>query len=181
MPIYRIQVNYTFGVLGKWSNVWHVSAPTFAAAAAAPVIGMEEHLLAILSIECQLKSYLISDMSSDAFFTADRLVSGTFSGAGSLLPLYNSVKAVFPPSDFGRPDVKYFKGIVGESLQTSGFLESAFSSTVDGAIESMLLDMSANATPLCSTTGDVYETVQIQPAVQMRQMHRKRRKTPAAP
>lgn len=181
MAIFRLQVNYTFGVLGKWSNVWHMVAADMAAAVAAPVLAMEDHLLAFLSSECTIKSYVVSEVEGDAFFTEDRFSAGANASLGSLLPLYNTVKVIFPSSDFGRPDLKYFKGSVGEAVQTSGFLESAFSGLVDTEVEGMIDDMFTNATPLCSESGDEYETASVQPAVQMRQMHRKRKKTVVIP
>jgi hypothetical protein len=45
----------------------------------------------------------------------------------------------------------------------------------------MIDDMTANGTPLCTDNGQAYTTAQVQPAVQMRQMHRKRRKTVVTP
>ncbi len=181
MAVFRIQVNYLLGLTGKWSNVWHINTTDMASAAAAPVLGMEDHLLALLSNTCLLKSYLISDPLTAAFFTVDRNAPGTNGDTGSLLPLYNTVKALFPPSDFGRPDLKYFKGLVGENVQTGGTLDSTFVTFVDAEIQAMIDDMLANGTTLASENGDPYENVTVQPAVQMRQMHRKRKKTVATP
>jgi hypothetical protein len=148
-----------------------------AGAVAACVVGMEDNLLAMLSNSCTLKSYLISDPASDSFFTEDRNNLGTYSSSGSLLPFWNACKLIFPPSDFGRPDLKYMKGVVGENVQTDGLLSTGFQTDMDNACSAMIADMIANATPLCSANGDFYETVSVQPLVQMRQMHRKRKKS----
>jgi hypothetical protein len=177
MAIFRCQVNYLLGLTGKWSNVWHIQAAEMADAAAAPVIGMEDHLLAILDPTAVIKSYLLSEVGTDAFFTNDRNSAGTNPDVGSLLPLFNSVKVLFPSSDFGRPDLKYFKGSLGENNSGGGEVDSAFRTLVDAEIEAMIDEMNTNSTPLCSINGDVYESAQVQPAIQMRQMHRKRRKT----
>ena len=181
MTVFRIQVNYTKGLTGKWSNVWHVDAADMGDAVASCVIGMEDHLLALLNVGCLLKSYLISDPATSAFFTEDRNSAGLNNDTGSLLPLYNSAKVLFPPTDFGRPDLKYFKGFVGETNQSDGILDSGGQTLLDTEVEGMIDDMTANGTPLCSDTGQVYTTAQVQPAVQMRQMHRKRKKTVVTP
>jgi hypothetical protein len=181
MPVFRIQVNYTQGLTGKWSNVWHVNAVDMGDAIASCVIGMEDHLLQLLSTTCLLKSYLISDPATDAFFTEDRNNAGLNGDTGSLLPLYNSVKVLFPPTDFGRPDLKYFKGYVGENRQSAGVLDAGAITQVETEVEGMIDDMTANSTPLCSDDGSNYTAASVQPAVQMRQMHRKRRKTVVTP
>jgi hypothetical protein len=181
LPIFRVQVNYTLNTVNKWSNVWHVQATTLGNVSAACVTQMEEKLLALLSNACVLKSFLISAVDSDAFFTNDRNNPGTNEDTGSLLPLWNCVRVVFPPTDSGRPDVKYFKGLVGENTQSGGILESAVQALVDTEVELMIDDMADNGTPLCGDTGQVYTSAQVQEAVQMRQMHRKRKKKVVAP
>jgi hypothetical protein len=181
MPVFRVQVNYILGVIGKWSNVWHIDAANMAAAAAAPVIGMEDHLLALLTTSATLKSYLISEEGTDAFVTIDRNSPGTNGDIGSLLPLWNSVKVLFPTPGFGRPDLKYFKGCVGENTQTNGQLESGIIALFDTEVEAMIDDMTTNSTPLCDESGLAWGSASVQPAVQMRQMHRKRRKAAPTP
>jgi hypothetical protein len=181
MGIFRIQVNYTFQTVNKWSNVWHCTAADLASVAAGVVTTMEGSLLLMLSNSCVLKSFLISDDASDAFLTVDRNSAGLYTSSGPLLPLWNACKIVFPPSDFGRPDVKYMKGIVGENVQTDGLLSSTFLTDMDTAVEALIDTMDTDSIPLCSENGDLYETAQVQPAVQMRQMHRKRRKKVVTP
>lgn len=181
MAVFRVQVNYVLGTTGKWSNVWHVRAANMADASAAPVIGMEDHLLALLSTTAVLKSYLVSEEGTSSFATIDRNSAGLNGDTGSLLPLYNSLKAIFPSLDFGRPDIKYFKGLVGENFQTAGVLESSILSAADTEITAMITDMAANDTPLVTDNDQDYSNVTIQSAVQMRQMHRKRRKTVVTP
>lgn len=181
MATFRIQVNYVLGTTGKWSNVWHVNAADMVTAVGSCVIGMEDHLLALLSTSAVLKSYLISDPATSAFFTEDRNSAGLNADTGSLLPLWNTVKVLFPAEAFGRPDLKYFKGYVGENTQDAGILSSGARALFDDEIEAMIDDMAANSTPLCSEDGTNYNNASVQPAVQMRQMHRKRKKTVTPP
>jgi hypothetical protein len=181
MPVFRVQVNYTFLTVNKWSNVWHVNASSMVAVSSNLVNVMEGYLLQLLSSACVLKSFLVSEDGTDAFNTIDRNEPGLYSSSGPLLPLFNSVKAIFPSPDFGRPDLKYFKGLVGENVQSDGVLASTPMGDWDNTLTEMINDMDTGATPLCSTDGTLYSAASIQPAVQMRQMHRKRRKAPVTP
>lgn len=181
MAPFRIQVNYRLGPLGKWSNVWHATAPDMGTLASAVVEIMEDPLLSLLSTTANIKSFLLSEDGSDAFFTVDRNVPGTNGDTGSLLPLWNSCKVLFPSADFGRPDLKYLKGVVGENVQTAGVLETGFITLVGSTINDMLTAMITNLTPLGSEGGGDYSSASVQTEVQMRQMHRKRKKKVVAP
>jgi len=181
MAVFRIQVNYTFGTNAKWSNVWHATAADMGEIILAVDTVMKDPLLSALSSACVLKSFLVSDPASPAFLTIDENEAGTNGDIGSLLPLFNSAKVIFPAADLGRPDLKYMKGCVGENNQTATVLDSAFVTALDNIITGLLADMDANGTPLGNESGVAYSVASVQPAVQMRQMHRKRRKTVVAP
>ncbi len=181
MATFRIQVNYVLGTTGKWSNVWHITAADMAEAAVACTDVMLDRLVSVLSTTAVLKSFLVSDPASPAFTTLDVNASGTNGDTGSLLPLFNSCKVLFPQADFGRPDLKYLKGFVGENVQTAGVIDSGSITAVDTAMVGLLTDMDGNGTPVCNESGVQYTVVEVQPAVQMRQLHRKRKKTVVTP
>lgn len=181
MASFRVQVNYIRGPGEKWSNVWNCVASDMAACVADwTAVGVLD-LQPILDSSCQIKSLLISDNDSDAFATVDVNVAGSRSGSGDLLPLFNSAKALFPDTSFGRPDLKYFKGLVTEADQTAGQLVSGTVTEIDTRVTTLLTDMAAAGTTLGTKVGDAYTTVSVQVAVQMRQMHRKRRRTAPTP
>jgi len=48
-------------------------------------------------------------------------------------------------------------------------------------VEAMIDDMTTNSTPLCDESGLAWGSASVQPAVQMRQMHRKRKKKVVTP
>lgn len=181
MALFRVQVFYERGIGEKWTNVWHCDAADIIAANNAFVTEMEPQLLAMLDSSCNLVKYLVSDPASDAFVIDPRNEAGTSTGSGDLLPLYNTAKVYFDPAGFGRPDYKFFKGFVTESLQTSGVLLSTAQTYIDTACTAMITDMAANSTPLVSDEGDEYSNASVQPAVQMRQMHRRRKKATPTP
>lgn len=179
MPVFRVQVHYQLGSLGKWSNVWHVSATAITDAATGfGGVGVAD-LLPLLSNDATLVRLLISDLAGSEFVTVNVNTQGTSAEPGELLPLFNSMKVLFSDGSLGRPDYKYFKGYLTEGSQADGTIEAATISSAAALISTLIDDLDAATTPLVSLDNDQYDTGSIQPAVQMRQMHRKRRRTPA--
>lgn len=177
MPIFRTQVFYKRGAQGKWSNVWHNEAadiPTLQAAWSSTGI---PDLQPMLDSSAVIERFLISDLDGDLFVSTNVNAAGTSTASGDTLPLFNSVKVLFSDGGLGRPDLKYMKGLVTESVQTDGELSNTFQAAVDVLMTTLLNDMAGEATPFTSITGDEYVSASVQPAVQMRQMHRKRKKS----
>jgi len=181
MPVFRVQVFYQRGLNEKWTNVYHVQGTDLLDVSGAVVGDMEPHLLALLDSSCTLVKYLISDPATGDFQDVPRNSTGTSTASGDLLPLFNSMKAFFQPNNLGRPDYKYYKGFVTESIQTSGNLLSGTINTVDTILTDMLADMTTAGTPLVSEDGATWSAPSVQTAVQMRQMHRRRRRTTPTP
>jgi len=176
MTVFRVQVNYTRGTLGKWSNVWHVNAPDLITAADA----FEDHgvpnLLPLLHNSAQLASLLISSEIDATFITRPINAAGTSAQTDQILPLFNSVKAFLVDDSNGRPDYKYLKGYLTELLQADGLVASGAVTAVTSNLTTMAADMNTANSPLVSADNDQYVSISVAPAVQMRQMHRKRRK-----
>jgi hypothetical protein len=177
MPIFRVQVNYTKDTVNKWSNVWHVSAATITDAAAAFETEGVPNLLGYLHNDCQLASLLVSDEAGSAFITVPINAAGTSLAADGLLPLFNSMKVFFQDGSLGRPDYKYIKGYLTEAFTEDGIVAPAVIAGVVTAFGTLISDMVAAGAPLVSEDNDQYISANGQPAVQMRQMHRKRKKT----
>lgn len=171
-----MQVNYKLGSVGKWSNVWHVSGATLTDAADVFLATAVPALLTLLHPDAQMASLLLSDLAGPSFVTAPVNAFGTSSDSGELLPLFNSAKALFADGSLGRPDYKYLKGFLTEGLQIDGDLSAAAKLAVEGTLGTLLGDMEVAGFPLVSIDNDQYASVSAQPAVQMRQMHRKRRR-----
>ena len=93
------------------------------------------------------------------------------------MPLFNSAKAFFADGSNGRPDYKYLKGFITESIQTNGVITSGALGVIVSQLGTLIADMDTAGAPLVSADNDPYLTVTAQPDVQMRQMHRKRKKT----
>jgi len=181
MAIFRVQVNYQLGTVGKWSNVWHVDAADLSTAADGFEGGGVPNLLPLLHNGATLVSLLVSDPDTNAFISRPINAAGTSSASDDILPLYNTVKVLFPSPTFGRPDYKFLKGFVTESVQTAGNINSGTIGAITGFMDSLIADMITASAPLVSLNGEAYADVSIQSAVQMRQMHRRRRRATPTP
>lgn len=181
MAVFRVQVNYTFGASGKWSNVWHISAPTIGEAQIAFESFGVPDLLPMLSNDCLLASFLISDELSTEFITVPVNAAGTSAEPGELLPLFNSAKVLFTDGSLGRPDYKFIKGYLTEGSQADGVIEPATITSLTALMSTLIADLDGDGEPLVSADNDQYLNASVQPAVQMRQMHRRRRRTAPAP
>jgi hypothetical protein len=177
MATFRVQFFYQRGTNEKWSNVWHVDATSIANARLAAGNIMLPHLLALLNSVCKITKLLVSDPASTDFIEVAVNNDGTSSSGGTLLPLFNSVKAFFATTVGGRPDYKFLKGYLTEDLHSAGDLATGVATSIDVELTEMLSDMAANGTNLISENGDVWSSPSVQESVQMRQMHRRRRRT----
>lgn len=176
MPVYRVQVFYQLGLAGKWTNVYHVQAAGIADAAGDFDAAATAPLLQILDPQATLVKYLISDLVGTQFVTVTKGLNGTSTAAGDTLPLFNSVKVLITAGAFGRPDYKFYKGFITESIQTNGILTPGSMGYVDTAVQTMINDMITAGSPLVSENGNAWGQASVQAAVQMRQMHRRRKK-----
>lgn len=179
MAEFRIQVFYQQGTGQKWTNVYHVDAADLFTAAAAASGTLAPALAPFLHVSCQIVKTLTSDPTSPGTFIEDALgIVGSNGDTGSLLPLYNSVKVLFPILSGGRPDYKFIKGLLTEGMQTNGLVEAVVLTALETAFVTLISDMSTAGANLVSDSLEGWSTVTAQQAVQMRQMHRKRRRTP---
>lgn len=179
MAVFRVQVHYKLGTLGKWSNVYHTSTSTIDNAASVWLTEAVPVLLQLLHPDATMERLLTSNPLTKQFIISPVGEPGTSADSGSLLPLFNSVKVIFPVPGFGRPDLKYLKGFLTETLVEDMNLTSSTRIGIDNQFTALVDLMDTNSVPLCSENGQLYSDVIVQEAVQMRQMHRKRRKSPS--
>jgi hypothetical protein len=123
----------------------------------------------------------VSDESTSDFITVPVNQSGTSEAGGDMLPLFNSAKILFADGSFGLPDYKYIKGYLKEGTQTDSEIDGANVTFLQAQFQALIDDLDAAGCPLVSKDNDQYVTASVQTAVQMRQMHRKRKRTAPAP
>jgi hypothetical protein len=175
VAVSRAQIFYEIVGLGKWSNVYHQEADSLIDARIAWTTAGIPILLGLLHSSAQITRVLVSSLTDDTFTEAAVNESGTSAFSDSRLPLFNSVKALFQTAGLGRPDLKFYKGWLTEALNDSGFITSPDLDDFETALASLIGDMSAEGAQLCSENGDAWGAASVQSAIQMRQMHRKRR------
>lgn len=177
MAVFRSQVFFTSSRGDKWTNVYHISAPTLTdARSSMSSIGVPV-LRAFLHPACTLVKLLYSSLTDDTFITDNVEAAGLSPDSGSLLPIFNSAKIFFSTSAVGRPDYKFLRGYLTETLITGDEIEPTAVSGIDAGFSDFLADMSSDDSPLCSESGDLWGIVSVQSKVQMRQPHRRRKRT----
>lgn len=181
MTVTRLQVFYSRGLTGKWSNVYHVDAADLGAAGLAFSESMQTPLLGILHVSCLLDKVLISSLEDDTFTEIVVGQGGDNGDTNDIMPLFNSIKVLFQPVGFGRPDYKFIKGTLTDDANESGFIASSVMGLVQSAFATAISDMSGSSAPLCSENGDLWSSVVVQAQIQMRQMHRRRKKAVVVP
>jgi len=178
MALFRIQVFYQQGTGQKWTNVYHVDAADLFTAAAAASGVLAPALAPWLHVSSQIVKTLTSDPETPGSFIEAALgITGSNGDTGQLLPLFNSVKVLFPILSGGRPDYKFVKGLLTEGMQDNGLVSAGVLSALETAFGTLITDMSTSGANLVSDTLEGWSVVTAQQAVQMRQMHRKRRRS----
>lgn len=175
MAVFRVQVFYQRGEGDKWSNVYHLESADIPTAMGDAVTTMAPILTGLLHSSCRLVKILVSSLVDDTFSETVLNSAGTSAFSDSMIPFFNSVKIFFQPSDLGRPDYKFFKGWLTEALNDSGQVTSLDLADFVDALQNMISDMADTDSTLVSENGSEWTTAIGQPAIQMRQMHRKRR------
>jgi len=174
---FRLQVFYQIGEGGKWSNVYHVSGSDLAEVVAAFSTDMLPGLLPVLHASARIVKILASSLTDASFLEQPISAFGTSAATDGRLPLWNCVRALISTDAPGRPDVKFLKGYLTEGTIAVDLIEAAAVSVLSTNFNAIISSMTTNGTPLVSESGDLWLTAVIQPEVQMRQMHRKRKKT----
>ena len=181
MAVARMQVFYSRLGTQKWSNVYHVDAPDLVSAADTFEVEMQPELLLLLHVSCLLDKVLISSTTDDTF--VERLIGqgGDNGDTDDLMPLFNSIKVFFAPDGLGRPDYKFLKGTLTDDANESGFIASSVVTNVITNFEAIISGMSGGSCPLVSENGDLWTGVTVQSEIQMRQMHRRRKRATPTP
>jgi hypothetical protein len=177
MPVTRLQVFYNKGGTEKWTNVYHADGADLTVVASAFDEAMKLNLRGLAHISVLLEKVLISSLTDDTFLEVPINMAGVNGDTDDLMPLFNCAKVLFPTEGFGRPDYKFLKGTLTDDANESGFIASSVIAAIVGAFDTTISDMSINSAPLCSEAGDLWTSTSVQSKIQMRQMHRRRKRT----
>lgn len=177
MATIRVQVFYQRGEGDKWTNVYHLSVTDLAEAISSFTTFMKPTLLDLLSPSCRIVKVLASSLVDDTFIESAVETAGTSGFTDSLLPFFNCAKVLVGTASLGRPDVKFMKGWLTEAMTASGVIDPARVSELATAFNEMISDLDGNGTPLVADDAGLWGLASVQPNIQMRQMHRRRKRT----
>lgn len=179
MPLYRIQVKKGRVFSDRtWSNEYLVSGPSLEAArnAGLAIQGIERQIHAPV---VEYRQVLVSTVVPlDNVYTSIPL-----NGNGErvvfdaeYLPMFNTFRADIEVAGGGRPSRKYFRGPVLESDQSDGALVPGVVALVDAAVNQMIEDVLVVECQLVDPDAQEWIACHTFAQVQMRQLHRKRKK-----
>ena len=157
--------------------MYHIGADDIGLAALAAVTFIAPFEASILDTTATVFKVLTSDPASVDFIVDALAIAGTSVGGGSLLPLFNTLRALVRVDSFGRNDSKFYRGYLDESFTEDGLIAGATVTGVAGLLNTLMSDMSGNGTPLLADDSAAWLLATVQQEIQMRQLHRKRRRS----
>lgn len=173
----RIQMFSTFTGDRFWTNVFHVNAIDLNSAASFANIVIAPALAEHMDGSFRVVKSLVSDLSNDDFIDTPLNEVGDLSGS-AYLPLFNTIKVLISVDGLGRNDSKFLRGGVTEARQINGQLEAAVITAVEATWNGLIADGNAAGVDLVDTDGNLWLVATCQAAVQMRQLHRRRKPLP---
>jgi hypothetical protein len=180
MAIFRVQIfKQLTGSDREWSNTYLCEAPDLATVEAVLPTVCDSEAQAFrdnVTVTRARASDTEPDTDVFAVFIANVIGSHGSSGDGAWLPLFNTVRVDINVDGGGRPSRKYYRPPILESEQQSGFLDPAVMAYFETVVGQLITDFSTGSCPLVDPDGQTLVTPSTFAKVQMRQLHRKRRK-----
>lgn len=163
----------------QWQNRWDVEADDITT-----VLGMFDafhdfHLGVLLNIFTLVKILARPAGTPDAFYeTVYGEPGGRALGGAELLPLFNTVRVLLNTAAGGRPGQKFLRGILKEGdIDSSANIVPATGAFVNTAVLGLIAAVEALTGHIVLTNDKEVVNSSVQTPVQMRQLHRKRKKT----
>jgi len=174
-----IQVFKTMGSQ-VWTNRYFVSAPDLNAAITAATI-IRDHEILIHKNQVTISSVRTSDTdpNTDVFNVAPLANLGTAGNIADMIPLFNTVRVDLGVSGFGRPSRKYYRMPLDEADQSNGSLAAGIITLFNNTLTDLIGDLAANSTPLVDPDDQLITSASTRSPVQMRQLHRRKRRVSA--
>lgn len=180
MALYKCQVFMTQTGDRFWTNVYHFNVTTISAAASFANTTVVAGHQSVMSDDFRVVKTLISDPASDEFVSTPLNLAGDIAGV-QYLPLFNTVKVNISVDGFGRNDYKFYRASVFEQNSENGVINGATITLFDDMVNGLIADGAAAGCDLVDNVGNLWVLASTQPAIQMRQLHRKRKKIVVTP
>lgn len=172
-PLWRIETVKQLG-LEVWSNDWLTDDATIEnaqdLAAVLQTFERNIHMAVVTFLYIRVSSYIPGDRT---FRHLETNLPGLIT-TGEYLPLFNTVRMNLGTAN-SDPGRKYFRCPINESNTGNGAILPAYITTLNTAINTHLITTNA-LTHLVTPKGNRVTNATIYPFVQMRQLHRRRRK-----
>lgn len=180
MPQYRVQIFKSIGGGKEWSNTYHIFADTLALG----IPFIENIVEAETTVHKQNVDFIRARISTETpddgvFATVPLNTQGQVLASSDQLPLWNVVRVDFGVFG-GRPSYKFLRLPLQESEQANGILTGGVTDTVQLFYANVLLALSNEAETgpvLVDESGNFFNSADVFPRVQMRQLSRRRRRT----
>src|SRR5574339_38234 len=182
MAIFKIQMFKSFLAGNReWTNVYLVEAADLNAAFTAAKI-VRDHEIPLHKNQVIFTKARISDVDplTSVFSVRPINLPGTAGNAIEYLPLFNTARVDAGVSGFGRPSRKYYRLPLIENDVVDGVVGSPLLTLLESTLSDLIADLTTNSTPWVDPQGQLITAVSALQPIQMRQLHRKRRRSPPA-
>lgn len=178
-PIWRIEINKSYGA-ESWANDYLTDDAT--------ILDAQDLSALLLTFEQQMHTTAVffnyirisSTAPADRYFRHIAINQPGIQAAGDSLPLYCTARLDMPTST-SDPCRKYYRLPIAEGWQTNGFIAGSVMTMWAASINTYLVTPSV-LSHIVTNAGNKVISASFNPAVQMRQLHRHRRKkVPPAP
>jgi hypothetical protein len=180
MALFSAQV-FKEGHGEKWSNRYIIEASGLAAAVAChgPIVEGE---LSVHKSTVTITAIRISDLNpaTDQFVVVPYNSAGLVTATADILPLFNTCRIDVEVEGFGRPSRKYYRLPLAEDEQDDGVLSSVTGTAVADMVTQMITDVDTAGGgdgELVDPDGQSWISATHFTKVQMRQLHRRRRRS----
>lgn len=177
MALFEVEVIFNYGDR-HWSNRWDVEADDIATVTGMFDIFHDTHLDLLLTIYTLGRILVRPAGERDAFFERVYNEAGHVTiGSDSPEPLFNTIRVLLNTAVGGRPGQKFLRGLlVAGHLLPSGAISGTILAVVFTKISGLIAGVETLGGHIVLTNDKQVDSPSVQSSVQMRQLHRKRKK-----
>jgi hypothetical protein len=179
MAVWEVRVVFGYGDR-SWENVWHIDAGSADDVPAAVITALHDfHIGKLLSIYELLKIVRRPAGSHDEFIEAIyNEAGGIATGTADAMPLFNTLK-FFLTGGAGRPGFKFLRGLLRtvDVLDSDSNIEPSLVADVEVDVLALIAAVAGADAEIVYGLGKIATSASTQLKVQMRQLHRKRKRS----
>lgn len=178
MALFEVEVTFDYGDR-HWQNRWDVEATDIATVFGMAGFFKDAHIALLLDIYTLARVVVRPAGVSGAFFEQVYNLPGSKSPGGNVvLPLFNTVFIALETVLGGLPGKKYLRGfLLNTDLNPDSTIKAAELPGIAAAIGTLIANVAGAGGAIVLSNDKEVTDVSVQEAVQMRQLHRKRKKT----